>query len=390
MTTQPISASLWTYLWDFVDEGYDTVFNRVRESRIDSVSVATAYHTGKFLLPHNPRRAVIFPEDGTVYFQPNEKLYGKIHPRVNSLVKSGNSLRTVKAAGDKHGIRTRAWIVCCHNTMLGMTYPGIACETAFGDKLFHNLCPAHEDVRKYIAALVADVASTGIDRIELEAFQFQGYVHGFHHEREGIVLSSAARFLLGLCFCPSCIASAKRAGVEIEKIRSWTKTALQNFFNSPDRPEEEQVSLSLLPQDLFSRFFQWRASVVNSFAEEIMNAVKATQVKIRPIVSIDSASWKIAGTDLAALAEITGGVLALGYVKEGAVLRPLLEKTVSEVSGKEIILGVHLGVPESGGKKEFFERMSAAHECGIRAFNFYNYSFVPYENLKWIGEALLK
>ncbi len=390
MLTQQSASSLWMYLWDFVDEGCDAVFNRIKETGFDSISMATAYHTGKFLLPHNPRRTVIFPEDGTVYFEPNGKLYGKLHPRINSLVKDGSSLQTVKAFADKRGVQVRAWIVCCHNTAFGMAHPDIACETAFGDKLFHNLCPANNDVRKYIAALVADVASTGVDGIELEAFQFQGYVHGFHHEREGIVLPPAAQFLLGLCFCPSCIASAKRAGVEIEKIRSWTKTALRNFFNSSDDMSERNPTVSSFPQDLFSPFFQWRTSVINSFAEQIMSAVKSAQVKIRSMVSIDPFGWTIAGADIKALAEITGGVLALGYVKDAAKLKALIQKMQYEIPEKEIVLGIHVGLPESGGKKEFLERMNAAQECGIRAFNFYNYSFIPYENLRWIKDTLQK
>jgi hypothetical protein len=389
MTTQQLSTSLWTYVWDFVDEGYNAVFSRVKENGIDSVSVATAYHTGKFLLPHNPRRTVIFPEDGTVYFQPNEKLYGRLRPHINSLVKNGSSLQTIKAFADKHGIRTRAWVVCCHNTTFGMMYPDVACETAFGDKLFHNLCPTNNDVRKYITSLVADVASTGIDGIELEAFQFQGYVHGFHHEREGVTLSSASRFLLGLCFCPSCVASAKTVGVEIEKIRSWTKTTLKNSFTSPVEIPGGDF-LSSLPQDLFSPFFQWRESVINSFAEEVMSAAKPTHTIIRPMITIDPFGWLIAGQDIKALAGITGGVLALGYVKEDEKLKPLIQKMQSEIPEKEIILGVHVGLPESGGKKEFLKRMSAAQACGIHAFNFYNYSFIPYENLLWIKEVLQK
>lgn len=388
MAIQHFSTSLWTYLWDFVDEGYDAVFTHIKENGITAVSVATAYHTGKFLLPHNPRRSVIFPEDGTVYFQPNEKLYGRIRPRSNSLVKNGNSLQTVKEFADKHGIRTRAWVVCCHNTAFGMAQPDIACETAFGDKLFHNLCPANYDVRKYIASLVTDIASIGVEAIELEAFQFQGYTHGFHHEREGIILSPESRFLLGLCFCPSCIASAKKANVEIEEIRNWTKMMLRSFFDSPENAKKDLSLLPSLPQDLFSPYFRWRASVISSFAEEVMEATTSTGVKIRPMVSLDPFGWKSAGHDIKTLAEITGGVLALGYVKEAAVLKPPLEKMQSEISGKEIILGVYLGLPESGSKKDFLERMDTARQCGIRAFNFYNYSFVPYENLKWISEAL--
>lgn len=188
---------MWIYLWDLVDEGHEKVLRNLSENGLTSISLATAYHAGKFLAPHNPKRKVVFLEDGTVYFRPDPKMYGRIHPRINSLVKAGHGLEKAKKAADKFSFKTRAWVVCCHNTPLGMKYPDIASESAFGDKLYHNLCPSNDDVRRYIRSLVSDIASHGVDAIELEALQFQGYAHGYHHEREGIELNSAARFLWG-------------------------------------------------------------------------------------------------------------------------------------------------------------------------------------------------
>ncbi len=176
-----IAGSMWIYLWDLVDEGYDTVLRTLSENRLTGISMATAYHAGRFLEPHDPKRKVVFLEDGTVYFNPDLKKYGRILPRPNSLVKGGDGLEKAKKFADKMGLTTRAWVVCCHNTPLGMEHPDIACEDIFGDKLYHNLCPSNEDVRFYIRTLVSDIASIGVDAIELEALQFQGYTHGFHH-----------------------------------------------------------------------------------------------------------------------------------------------------------------------------------------------------------------
>jgi hypothetical protein len=83
-----------------------------------------------------------------------------------------------------------------------------------------------------------------------------------------------------------------------------------------------------------------------------------------------------------------GGVLALGYVRDGVSLREPLKALQSLVGDAEITLGLQLGLPESGGKKEFLDKMSVAKEIGIQSFNFYNYGFVPLENLKWIREAV--
>ena len=381
-----VSASMWTYLWDLVDEGYENVLTRLKDHGLTSISIATAYHAGKFLAPHNPKRKVVFLEDGTVYFRPDLKLYGRVKPLVNSLVQKGHGLAAVKKAADKLGLKTRAWVVCCHNTPLGMTYPGIACENVFGDKLYHNLCPSNPDVRTFIRALVKDIAGHGIDAIELEALQFQGYTHGFHHEREGIELTGAARFLLGLCFCPACVDQAARTKFDIRPIRAFTRITLEAFFSDPAPVAEKYGSVDTLPADLFDPFLEWRKSIIVSLLEELAEASRTT--KLRPLMHVDPLPRKLVSVDPQRSSAITGGILALGYVRDGAALRSPLSTFQKVVGPGEITVGLQVGLPESGGRKEFLERMTVAKELGIRSFNFYNYGFVPYEHITWITEGL--
>jgi len=379
------SASMWIYLWDLVDEGYEKVLRNLSENGLTSISLATAYHAGKFLAPHNPKRKVVFLEDGTVYFKPDPKMYGRLHPRINSLVKAGQGLEKAKKAADKFGVRTRAWIVCCHNTPLAMQYPDIASEGAFGDKLYHNLCPSNDDVRRYIRSLVSDIASHDVDAIELEALQFQGYAHGYHHEREGIELNSAARFLLGLCFCPSCIKRAKSTRLDLAPIRRFTKQTLEAWFADPAATAEKYPALDTLPSDVFDPMLEWRKSVISSFVEEVAEAGRNS--KLRQMMSVDPLARKLVGVDAAASAKLTGGILALGYVKDGMALREPLNALQAATGEAKITLGLQVGLPESGGKKEFLSKISTAKELGVNSFNFYNYGFIPSQNLTWIKEA---
>jgi hypothetical protein len=377
---------MWIYLWDLVDEGYEPVLRKLSEDRLTGISMATAYHAGKFLEPHNPRRKVVFLEDGTVYFKPNPKLYGRIHPRLNSLVKAGHGLETAKKFADKLGLTTRAWVVCCHNTPLGTQYPDIACEDAFGDKLYHNLCPSNDDVRRYIRSLVTDIASHGVDAIELEALQFQGYIHGYHHEREGIELNITARFLLGLCFCPSCFKRARASRLDLTPVRSFTKQTLERWFADPAGTAELYPTIEKLPSDLYEPMLEWRKSVVASFLQELKEGAGSTG--LRQLVNLDPLAQKLVSVDPVASAKITGGLLALGYVKDGAALRKPIESLQAAVGSAIITVGLQVGLPESGGRKEFLDRMSTARSLGIMSFNFYNYGFIPSQNLRWINEAL--
>ena len=378
---------MWTYLWDIVDEGYEAVFRNLAENGLTAISLATAYHAGKFLEPHNPKRKVVFLEDGTVYFNPKQQLYGRLHPKVNSLVRAGHDLERVRKVADKWGLKTRAWVVCCHNTPMGTEHPEVAGEDAFGDKLYHNLCPSNQDVRTYLRTLIADIAARSVETIELEALQFQGYAHGFHHEREGIELTQAARMLLGFCFCPSCLARAKLAGVDLVSLRAFTKQKLESYFRDPSKGVAGLSTVDSLPSELFDPFLEWRQSVVQSLLAELMAA--AGPAKLRQLINVDPFARKMVSVDAAASAKTAGGLLALGYVKDGPSLREPLKALQSLVGDAEITLGLQLGLPESGGKKEFLDKMSVANEIGIRSLNFYNYGFVPLDNLKWIKEAFI-
>ncbi len=380
------AASMWIYLWDLVDEGYDVVMPRLREHGLTSISLATAYHAGKFLAPHNPRRKVVFLEDGTVMFRPTASLYGRIAPVAHSLVSSGHDLREARRQADQHGMQLRSWVVCCHNTALGMAHPDLVTRTAFDDPLYHNLCPSNGDVRRYLGSLVADIAAHGVDLIELEALQFQGYTHGFHHEREGMALTAATRFLLGLCFCAACRRSAKESGFDIHPALNFTTATLEEFFRDPDSTNARYPTIDKLPADILEPFQRWRTGVVQSLLEELKSS--AGTVPLRQMMSIDSAAWKLNGVDPATSARTTGGILALGYVKDGVALDAPLTALRSLLGKNALTLGFQVGLPESGGQAEFLDRMRVARAQGITSFNFYNYGFIPLQNLTWITQAL--
>ncbi len=380
------SASMWTYLWDIVDEGYDSPLQLMKQNGLTHVSLAAAYHAGRFLLPHNPRRKVYFLEDGTVYYAPTPSLYGTIKPIVNSYVKAGHSFTTVRRAAEKEGLGLNAWVVCCHNTPLGTAYPSIACVNAFGDPMPHNLCPSNTDLRRYLRGVVCDLAAQGAQRIELEAMQFQGFIHGVHHEREGIALTAAHRFLLGLCFCPACFERSK-GHVDLVPIQRYVRKTLEDHFAEPS-PDPALKNLSDLPQDLFQPFLTWRKDVVVSMAEELQESIAKGVTKLRPLITFDATAREMVGMDPARVSAVTGGVLMPGYVKNGKALRTPLGAMQDLVKNGQIIVGFQVGLPESGGKEEFLSRIETARDMGISDFNFYNYGFIPLENLAWIKQGV--
>jgi hypothetical protein len=196
------------------------------------------------------------------------------------------------------------------------------------------------------------------------------------------------KFLLGICFCPSCAQRAHDAHVDFAAVQRFTRDTLETHFATPSKFGDHYSDIEMLPQQIFMPFFEWRNSVITSLLSELAEAANSFHVRLRPMISLDPSARTMAGIDVGRIAEITGGVLTLGYVKDGAALRPPLSRLQTQLPGKSVTVGFQLGLPESGGKEEFLDRMKVAGELGISSYNFYNYGFVPQENLSWIKESI--
>jgi hypothetical protein len=58
--------SMWTYPWDVQDLSADRVAGELRDIGCTTISLATAYHAGRFLQPRSPVRKSYYPEDGPI------------------------------------------------------------------------------------------------------------------------------------------------------------------------------------------------------------------------------------------------------------------------------------------------------------------------------------
>jgi hypothetical protein len=80
-------AGLWMFAWDLADEGVDHLLGWAGESGLSAIQVAGSYHAGWFIHPHNPNCRAFMPEDGCVYFHPEERRYAetRLKPAVASV-----------------------------------------------------------------------------------------------------------------------------------------------------------------------------------------------------------------------------------------------------------------------------------------------------------------
>ena len=199
-------SSLLTFATDLLDEGLETVADNVQHrGGAGGVTLAAAYHDARDVFPHNPRRVVYFQEPGAVFFQPSPDLFGtlELQPTVSELIAGRDLVTDLVAVARRRDMDANAWVVLLHVDR-GRAIEPYAQRNAFGDPYLTQLCPANANVRAYARALIADVASRGVDSILMESFHFFPFPHGYHHERAFVEITPLTSFS---CRC----ASANRA-----------------------------------------------------------------------------------------------------------------------------------------------------------------------------------
>jgi hypothetical protein len=384
--------AIYTYAWDLADAGPTHATRQFRSFGLDTVTIAGSYHAGKFLRPHGESGKVTFPEDGTVYFQADPGRYGAIKPVANALLKERDVLRELCGDG---AMSVNVWLVLMHNTLLGTRHPDAVVTNAFGDRYVYNLCPSAPEARAYAIGLARDVTeSYPVAGVSLETPGFLPYAHGFHHE---FALNRPNRWLdsqLGLCFCPHCLAGAKKAGVDAERLKAQVAQDVSAYLASDvDFPSDMAEAFWLADTRLdgeLAAFLDWRCSVVTSLVSEIRSLVrKDANVAVIPSVARPSGGAWYEGSDLAALADAAGIIEACFYEPGAARVKADLFDMRRRLRGRGKLRGIlRPAYPDLDEKSQFLAAMRALREGGVDEVAFYNWGHLRSANVGWIAEGL--
>src|ERR1700739_4786755 len=112
--------AIYAYAWDLADEGVDHAVGIVRGLGLDTVTLAGAYHAGKFIRPKGRSGKVYFPEDGTAYFRFDPARYGIIASAPSKPAAEPDVLGALCRPPD---IAVNVWLALLHNTRLGAAHP---------------------------------------------------------------------------------------------------------------------------------------------------------------------------------------------------------------------------------------------------------------------------
>jgi hypothetical protein len=384
---------MWTYPWDVLDLGLETVARDLRErAGLNGINIATAYHAGRFFQPRSPKRKAYFPEDGTIYFQPDPKLWAgrRIVPKVADVIAEKDVLKDLIAARDRGGLSVACWTVCLHNMRLGLLHPDTCTRNAFGDPNYYSLCPSHPEVRAYIVTLVQDLTTRyRPDIVQLETPGFMGYAHEFHHEKDGVGLTAEDDFLMSLCFCDACTARATAAGIDVaaarSKVQFWITEAAERAVPAPRWPDFNRRGPDLFQEHPeVEAFVRWRFEPVTSLVSAIRDAAHpASRIDVLDI----NDGWR-SGSDLAALGKICDGVVFCAYDRapsvvesDGKAVRALLDDKT------RLGVGMRLFHPEMRAAEDIVANSLAAIWAGATEIDYYNYGLVPAARLDWVRAA---
>ncbi|QQM30502.1 hypothetical protein JET14_19995 [Martelella lutilitoris] len=391
-----MQLSMWTYPWDIQDQGLERAFSDLAgRASLNTISLASSYHAGRFLQPRSPARKAYFPQDGTIYFRPDAALWASktIRPLMaDNVAERGDmleALTTARDAGD--GMKVNCWTVCLHNTRLGALHPEHVTRNAFGNPNYYNLCPSSPAARDYVVTLVRDMTTRyKPDMVELESPNFMGFAHEFHHEKDGVGLNAEDDFLLSLCFCDHCMARGKLAGVPMEEARETVRGFIADMCERevpakqfPDFPEAGTDAFSAYPA--LRAFLEWRSEPVTSLIAEIRAAADPAS----RVVLIDLADGWMGGVDLQAVGEVCDGAILCCYFMEPEAVTALMKAGRAALGpNKYLGAGYRVFYPEVTSADALAARAKAAIEAGADGINFYNYGLIPEKRLDWVRRAV--
>jgi hypothetical protein len=395
---------------DLVDEGMAAVLDNVAErAGVGGVTMAAAYHHGRDIFPHNPARKVHFLDGGSIFFQPNPRRYAglPLQPQVGRLARESDVLADLCREASVRSMRTRAWTVYLHNYTLGEAHPECACRNVFGDAHLTDLCPANPDVRAYVNALTADIASKGVATVVAESLHFHGLEHGFHHERYFIELGALGRYLLGLCFCEHCMAAARRRGVQAEALRTEARRELERRFESQPEPEDAELMrerVGAFAGGELRAYLDARSETVTSLVAEAAQSAAAEGAGLA-FIDLSGAvkgyatgrpqgdpapatAWQF-GIDVAGVAKACGQVEAIGYAADPERLRLDLSAYRSLVGAdRKLSVIMRPMAPDCDSAENLAAKLAVARESGAIEAGFYHYGFMRLESLDLIRSAL--
>ncbi|GAA3767336.1 hypothetical protein [Micromonospora maritima] len=354
---------------------------RLAAAGVHTVRLAYAYHGGRWLLSTSDPGAVVDLDAGR-WFRPAGPDAGRLAPPVVADL-AGPATAALTAAG----VRTVAWLVGLHRSALATARPDLALRNAFGHAYRHALCPARAEVVAHAADLVRQAAGApGVGGLDLEAYAYLGWAHQGAHEKVGVALRPADRWLLSLCLCAACAAEFAAAGVDPAALGDRVRAAVRGQLADPRpaAPDLAEDAVTALGRSLHDTLLAVRAAVVRRLLAAAVAAAGDTPVSLRVTADPYATDGK-AGGDPAGLGASAAGLTVSNLhadlpalAADLAAARPHTGELTAAWNG-------------AAATEPQRDHLAAAYDvavcAGADAFALYAYDLMPADRLAWLRRA---
>lgn len=389
-----MNKAIYTHAWDFADEGVDMVLERIRQTGCREVIVAMAYHAGRFLLPHNPKRRIYYPEDGVVYFKADKARYAgqRLKPVIASMLDGRDLMGEIIEKATKLEMSVTAWFVCLHNSRLGFQNQNIVARNAFGDPYYHYLCPMNQDASGYVLNLLDDFTSRyACNGIFLESLSYSGFEHGYHHEFYGVTINAELSALLGLCFCEACRRAAKKRGIDVERLAEAVRQRVDECIDGSRNKcsigsDRTMKSICMFPG--MKDYLSMRCERVAELLSKTAGLARTRKMRLDffgPVFTPVNMSV-LEGIDLAKLEKDIDRYVLRIEEKEPEMVEKEIRYAKRYFKPEKVVLSLRLFDRATPSRRNLKAKVELAEQYGLAGCNFYNYGMVPLSRLNWLTD----
>jgi len=393
--------AMYLHPWDLVDEGPDNVFSTMRDMGLTHVNLATSYHCGRYILPHNPKKFIYFAEEGVVYFDPAPEFYNKtkLKPRKSQKYKNYDALKIAVNDSKNYGMSVNSWTVCLHNYELVRSHPDVAVRDPFDNIDENFMCPNNPDAREYVIGLTSNLASKyDLNMIQLESVGFPwGITHFDHHETYGIYVDPLLSYLYSSCYCPHCEAKAKEHGIKLSEIKKKAREIVSSMANAPpdihvNLPEIDLASNLyeyLLIDEQIKQLIEFKSITTSEIVQQIRENIKSIDKNVKISVITGAAMWLNEGFNPYKISKIVDAIDYICYFENPRrienYVRTLRRQTEENCW---IIPSIRTNYPTISTRENLSMSIQAAIDGGADGLSLYNYGWTPKTIFSWIRTVI--
>lgn len=380
--------ALWAYPWDLIDEGVESVADRLAAIGVSEINLATNYHSVQPFLPHNPKRKTFFAHASS-YFHPHEEYYGRLSPISNETMGEEDWLACIVEGVEDTSLSLNSWTIGCHNSRLGMANQDLTLESPFGDSLVFGLCPSQPATQEYLRSLLTDLSARApFKRIELETFDyFYGTGFGWHHDKYHLELGRLGEFLFGLCFCDACCDNAREVGIDVDDARTSAQEGIEAIINS-DLPPDTSIVSWLRTHPELAAYIDVRMTTLTNLYSDLRTVIDDDIDLGRYTGFFEVEDAWMHGANLDTLAAHLDYYTVIAYESNRAEVVQRIRTADRLTSDIQLHAGILPGYPAVTSSDVVHDIIDGVAATNVERVSFYNYGLLPEQNLDWIEQAI--